>query len=161
MIPLLISSGYSYVATIFLCPLFFSLAHVHHAYEIRRLELKLIIIVTLSQILITMIFGTYSSFLFLRTGHMISPLLCHIFCNYMGPPIIPSDHPKKYLIAIMHVIGLGAFFGVLFPLTDPSIFSSIYYNCDVYRYCDIPTYSNSSAYSRQILPENCIFSEPI
>ncbi|KAK4396506.1 CAAX prenyl protease 2 [Sesamum angolense] len=38
----------------------------------------------------TVIFGAYASFLLVRTGHLTAPLIAHIFCNFMGLPVIVS-----------------------------------------------------------------------
>lgn len=38
------------------------------------------------QFVYTTIFGWYASYLFLRTGSLIPPILCHSFCNIMGFP---------------------------------------------------------------------------
>ncbi|KAL0347064.1 UNVERIFIED_CONTAM: CAAX prenyl protease 2 [Sesamum calycinum] len=38
----------------------------------------------------TVIFGAYASFLLVRTGHLTAPLMAHIFCNFMGLPVIVS-----------------------------------------------------------------------
>ncbi|CAN1820797.1 CAAX prenyl protease 2 [Linum perenne] len=66
MIPLLLCGGFKPYIVICLCPILFSLG---------------------LQLGYTVIFGSYASFLFIRTGHLIAPLLAHIFCNYMGLPV--------------------------------------------------------------------------
>jgi hypothetical protein len=35
----------------------------------------------------TSLFGAYSSYLFLRTGLVVGPLIAHVFCNLMGLPV--------------------------------------------------------------------------
>ncbi|KAL0338617.1 UNVERIFIED_CONTAM: CAAX prenyl protease 2 [Sesamum angustifolium] len=69
MIPLLLCGGFSTYTVIFLCPIFFSLG---------------------VQLGYTVIFGAYASFLLVRTGHLTAPLIAHIFCNFMGLPVIVS-----------------------------------------------------------------------
>jgi hypothetical protein len=36
MAPLLVTSGYSLLSTVFIAPLFFGIAHVHHAYQMYK-----------------------------------------------------------------------------------------------------------------------------
>lgn len=44
------------------------------------------ITIVLFQLCYTTIFGAYTSFIFIRTGHLISCFLIHAFCNCMGFP---------------------------------------------------------------------------
>ncbi|KAM7254853.1 hypothetical protein ACFE04_020094 [Oxalis oulophora] len=69
MIPLLLCGGFRIYTVIFLCPVFFSLG---------------------LQLGYTVIFGSYASFLFIRTGNLASSLVAHIFCNFMGLPLLFS-----------------------------------------------------------------------
>ena len=34
----------------------------------------------------TTIFGMYSAFLFVKTGHFAAPFIVHAYCNFMGFP---------------------------------------------------------------------------
>ncbi|KAB5593474.1 CAAX prenyl protease [Ceratobasidium theobromae] len=94
---------------IFLTPLWFGLAHIHHAREQfnrfgrTKLALQQALVISMIQTGYTTLFGWYASFLFLRTGSVITPTLAHTFCNIMGMPTITQDireHPK-------HKIGMS------------------------------------------------------
>ncbi|XWS66692.1 hypothetical protein CRYUN_Cryun05aG0222900 [Craigia yunnanensis] len=91
MIPLLLCGGFKVYHVIFLCPTFFSLAHLNHMTEIYSRHnyslLKASMVVGL-QLGYTVIFGSYASFLFIRTGNLVAPLVAHAFCNYMGLPVL-------------------------------------------------------------------------
>ncbi|CAH2059102.1 unnamed protein product [Thlaspi arvense] len=91
MIPLLLCAGFRIYSAIFLCPILFSLAHLNHFREMyirhNRSYIKALLVVGL-QLGYTVVFGSYASFLFIRTGHLTAPLLAHIFCNYMGLPLL-------------------------------------------------------------------------
>ncbi|KAF2307613.1 hypothetical protein GH714_030190 [Hevea brasiliensis] len=86
MIPLLLCGGFKIYSVFFLCPILFSLAHLNHWMEIyvrhNYSMLKAAMVVGL-QLGYTVIFGSYASFLFIRTGHLLAPLVAHIFCNFM------------------------------------------------------------------------------
>ncbi|XP_065058627.1 CAAX prenyl protease 2-like [Rhopilema esculentum] len=131
MLPFLVPA-FGCRASVILCPLFFGIAHVHHAVEGLRMGMTLgsVIIRSVFQMGYTTIFGAYSAFLFLRTGHLAGPVLCHTFCNFMGFPefdrIPHSLYPKT--IATTFLFGLLGFYLLLFPLTDPVYFSSIYWD---------------------------------
>lgn len=111
------------------CPLFFGLAHVHHIMEWRRrgdgTPLTHALLVVLVQVCYTSIFGMFSAFLFIRTGHLASPVVSHALCNAMGLPAfeaVPS-HPFKYCVGVAYILGLTCFIALLIPLTDPTIFT--------------------------------------
>ncbi|XP_078388927.1 CAAX prenyl protease 2 isoform X2 [Cetorhinus maximus] len=75
----------------------------------------------------TAVFGAYTAFIFIRTGHLIGPVLCHSFCNYMGFPAIGAalDHPHKVTIFFFYLLGVILFFLLLFPMTDPTFYGSL------------------------------------
>lgn len=76
----------------------------------------------------TTIFGVYSAFLFLRTGHLVAPLLAHAFCNHMGFPnfeeVFAHQAPTRYFVAGAFVLGLLLWCLLLFPLTSPDLYSN-------------------------------------
>ena len=49
-------------------------------------EWKQALFVSVFQMHYTTLFGMYSAFLFLRTGHLAAPVVVHGFCNFMGFP---------------------------------------------------------------------------
>ncbi|KAF8875282.1 hypothetical protein BD779DRAFT_1563720, partial [Infundibulicybe gibba] len=85
-------SGASRIRMIFLGPLTFGLAHVHHAWDTYNRygrtpdALKRALFTTLFQLLYTTLFGIHASFLFLRTGSILPAVSSHVFCNIMGLP---------------------------------------------------------------------------
>lgn len=75
---------------IFLTPLYFGIAHIHHFYEFTLTHpytpLVPSLLLSLFQFAYTSIFGFYAAFLFLRTGSLPAVILAHSFCNWMGLP---------------------------------------------------------------------------
>ena len=107
-----------------IAPLFFGVAHLHHFYEqYRRLPLlqrtkEAILKLTLGllfQLSYTTLFGAYASHVFIRTGSLLSAILVHMFCNYMGLPEIsfvsPTSglHGYRWLILVTYIIGIAIF----------------------------------------------------
>ncbi|KAG1173213.1 hypothetical protein G6F71_005818 [Rhizopus microsporus] len=92
MIVVLYQANYSKGYLIFMSPLYFGLAHLHHAWEnyyvlggTRRAMIQSIS-ASLFQFAYTTVFGWYVSYLFLKTGSLWSCVICHSFCNIMGFP---------------------------------------------------------------------------
>ena len=75
---------------VFLTPLYFGIAHVHHFYEFRLSHpdtpLTPALLRTLFQFGYTTVFGWYVAFIYLRTGSLYAVFIIHAFCNYMGLP---------------------------------------------------------------------------
>ncbi|MCJ1469176.1 hypothetical protein MMC07_007809 [Pseudocyphellaria aurata] len=90
LIPLHLLCLLSPVKIIFLTPLYFGIAHVHHAYEFNlthpHTRLLPILVRSLLQFAYTTLFGWYATFVFLRTGSVIAVVLAHAFCNWCGLP---------------------------------------------------------------------------
>ena len=63
--------------------------------------------------LYTTVFGFYSAFLFLRTGHLAAPVVVHCFCNSMGFPdfaeVVHKPPKERTLLLALYVCGLGLF----------------------------------------------------
>ncbi|TFA97935.1 hypothetical protein CCMA1212_010332 [Trichoderma ghanense] len=91
-IPLLLVAGSSLSRIIFLSPVVFGLAHLHHFYEFRvthpQTPLVAAVARSVLQFSYTSIFGAYANFLFLRTGSLLAVVAVHAFCNSMGLPRI-------------------------------------------------------------------------
>ncbi|KAF4120265.1 prenyl protein peptidase [Geosmithia morbida] len=89
-VPLLLSAGHTMESAVFLSPLVFGLAHVHHFYEFRQTNPQVPVIAALArsvlQFAYTYLFGIYATFIFLRTGSLLAVVLVHTFCNSMGLP---------------------------------------------------------------------------
>lgn len=71
----------------------------------------------------TTLFGAYSAYLFLRTGHFVAPFLAHAFCNHMGFPdfseVFNMQEPQRTLTMCVCVVGLVSWCLLLEPLTNP------------------------------------------
>lgn len=102
------------------------------------------------QVLYTTIFGAYSAYLFLRTGHFVAPFIVHAFCNHMGFPdfseVIKYNEPKRTLTLGICVVGLISWCLLLTPLTNPSWYSNnIYWKTEptlMFCYSQHSTYMN-------------------
>lgn len=90
IIPLHILAHVSGKKIIFLTPLYFGIAHVHHLYEFRITHpdtpFVLAILRSAFQFTYTSLFGFFAAFAFVRTGNVYSIILVHSFCNWMGLP---------------------------------------------------------------------------
>ncbi|KAF5000410.1 hypothetical protein FGRMN_1740 [Fusarium graminum] len=141
-VPLLLRSGASLTGTIFMSPLIFGLAHLHHFYEFRithpRTPLPVAVARSLFQLTYTSLFGAYATFLFLRTGSLLAVVLVHAFCNCMGLPRLwgqldpywlPEGDPsvtssRKVWTGVYYVLlvsGLVAWWQNLYSLTETSM----------------------------------------
>ncbi|KAH7262673.1 hypothetical protein BKA59DRAFT_36886 [Fusarium tricinctum] len=141
-VPLLLRSGASLTGTIFMSPLIFGLAHLHHFYEFRithpRTPLPVAIARSLLQLSYTSLFGAYATFLFIRTGSLLGVVLVHTFCNCMGLPRLwgqldpywlPEGDPsvassRKTWTGVYYVLlvgGLVAWWQNLYSLTETSM----------------------------------------
>ncbi|XP_071832839.1 CAAX prenyl protease 2-like isoform X2 [Apostichopus japonicus] len=121
-------------SSIFICPLFFGVAHIHHVSEKLRFRKRgdeSIWLPAIFQFFYTSIFGAYSAFLFIRTGHLIGPFLSHAFCNIMGFPeleMIPQYPPnQRAIIWTLLVLGLVMCVALLAPVTNPDYYESLFY----------------------------------
>lgn len=137
MVPLLLCGGFKPYNVVFLSPIFFSLAHLNHLWELYSRQncsmLKAVMVVGL-QLGYTVIFGSYASLLFIRTGHLVAPTIAHIFCNIMGLPLLFSR--AKGTITMAFVSGLVGFVWLLFPATAPDLYNDRTDNCHCWQgYC--------------------------
>lgn len=75
---------------VFITPLYFGIAHIHHFYEYTlthpHTPLLPALARSLFQFTYTSLFGFYAVFLFLRTANIPAVILAHSFCNFMGLP---------------------------------------------------------------------------
>ncbi|XP_012275815.1 CAAX prenyl protease 2 [Orussus abietinus] len=130
MLPLLLQC-FAPTTVIFICPLFFGLAHFHHIMERRKLgiQLKHVLVMSCFQFAQTTIFGAYAAFLFIKTGHLVAPVVAHSFCNHMGVPNVMEiatykDPFKRVGLFSLFVFGLLAWCFLLTPLTNPTFFNN-------------------------------------
>ncbi|KAF8042900.1 hypothetical protein BT93_A1279 [Corymbia citriodora subsp. variegata] len=137
MISILLCGGFEKYSILILGPILFSLAHLNHFMEIYVKQngqlLKASMIIGL-QLGYTVVFGSYASFLFIRTGHLLAPLVAHIFCNYMGLPLLFSR--RKGIATVAFVAGMMGFLWLLFPMTRPDFYNDRTKNCRCWHaYC--------------------------
>jgi len=113
MIPLLLCGGFKMSTIIFLSPVFFSLAHLNHLFELHQQGCNFMrsLLIVGVQLGYTVIFGWYAAFLFIRTGNLLCPIVAHVFCNMMGLPVFSSPRTKGAAsVAFMAgLISLAAF----------------------------------------------------
>ena len=127
LISYLLIKGVSPTKALWISPLPFALAHVHHVIDLvvhQGVKLPHAIVICLVQVGYTCVFGWFAAFLLLRTGHFASLVITHAFCNYMGFPrfgAIPN-HPKSVVLTIIFLAGIASFIGLLFPLTEPRLY---------------------------------------
>jgi len=118
MIQALLATGMSAKKVTLVAPLFFGIAHAHHA--IKRLsqgeQPKTVLLETIFQFLYTSLFGSYASYAFVRVGSVLSVTLSHSYCNWMGLPDLSCFgnlhhplHPYRRIIFVFYWIGIGAF----------------------------------------------------
>ncbi|XP_054846117.1 CAAX prenyl protease 2 isoform X2 [Eublepharis macularius] len=115
---------------IFTCPLFFGVAHFHHVIEqlrFRQGSTASIFLSAVFQFSYTAVFGAYTAFIFIRTGHLVGPVLCHSFCNYVGFPAVGAalEHPQRLLVVFFYLLGVVLFLLLLHPMTDPAFFGHL------------------------------------
>lgn len=133
MLPILVPS-FGETWSILICPLLFGVAHFHHLYEKIRegVDLKMALLQSVFQFSYTTIFGAYSAFLFLRTDHLMAPVIAHAFCNHMGFPdfreVFAHKKPTKFYVMGSFVLGLVLWCYLLYPLTSPWLYGNdLYY----------------------------------
>ncbi|CAG2205944.1 FACE2 [Mytilus edulis] len=134
MLPLLVPC-FGQGLSVFLCPLFFGVAHVHHMIEkvtTGGLDVKTACKQSLFQLTYTTLFGIYSAFLFLRTGHLIAPVIAHAFCNHMGFPsfgeVMGHPQPVKHKLIASFILGLFMWIVLFYPVTTPFLYSNYIYD---------------------------------
>lgn len=81
----------------------------------------------------------------LPTGHLIGPVLCHSFCNYVGFPAVGAalEHPQRVLVVFFYLLGMVLFLLLLHPMTDPAFFGHLPI-CSLAR---LPSPDTSSSFS--------------
>ncbi|KAG7204010.1 hypothetical protein KM043_001872 [Ampulex compressa] len=130
MLPLLLQC-FAPTTAIFICPLFFGIAHFHHVVEGIKMgmEFKRVLFISCFQFVYTTLFGAYAAFLFAKTGHVVAPFMAHSFCNHMGFPdlsevVAYKDPLKRAGVMCLFVIGLLAWCFLLTPMTNPVLFNN-------------------------------------
>ncbi|VDM32170.1 unnamed protein product [Hydatigera taeniaeformis] len=116
--------------------LLFSISHFHHVVEkvYAGLAIREALLDVLAQVLMTAMFGVYSTLLVLRSGHLAAAVGVHSLCNAMGMPDIAGEmhlaeirDPQRGRRVYIALLLIG-FFGwllligpasTLFGLSDP------------------------------------------
>ncbi|XP_014878505.1 CAAX prenyl protease 2-like isoform X1 [Poecilia latipinna] len=108
MLPMLVPCTGA-TALIFIAPLFFGVALLHHIREQLHLGKDKV------------------SAIFLGAGHIMGPVLCHSFCNSQGLPDTGSalSRPQRSAVLICYLTGVLLFLVVLFPFTDPFLYGCL------------------------------------
>lgn len=133
MMPVLLLK-FSTTTTIMITPLFFGVAHLHHMVERIRsgIDKRTAIIISCFQFVYTTIFGIYSAYLFVRTGHFMAPFIAHAFCNHMGFPdindLVSQPNPQRKIFYGLYVTGLVTFLTLAPILSDPQLYAHNLYN---------------------------------
>ena len=123
------------------CPLWFGIAHIHHAYtqwkdgtqgEAQRhvnkgVLLKRIFVHTMAKTTYTSIFGYMAVLLYLRSGNLIAPIVAHMICNWVQLPNIAfmslNSSPYscmytfRWLLGAAHIAGLVLFSMYVIPFS--------------------------------------------
>lgn len=90
LIPLHLLAKVSPAKIVFLTPLYFGIAHVHHFYEFTlthpHTPLAPAVLRTLLQFAYTTLFGWFADFIYLRSGSLYVCIIIHSFCNWVGLP---------------------------------------------------------------------------
>ncbi|XP_072158088.1 CAAX prenyl protease 2 isoform X3 [Bemisia tabaci] len=129
MLPLLLTC-FKPMAAVFICPLFFGTAHFNRLAErvLAGVDFKHAFLFSFFQFIYTTIFGAYSAYLFVRTGHFVPSFLAHVFCNIMGladiMEIVSLPEPRRSITAAIFVIGFISWCYLLSPLTSPALYSN-------------------------------------
>ncbi|WWC66998.1 uncharacterized protein I206_100905 [Kwoniella pini CBS 10737] len=114
-----ILGGIPFKSLVFATPLWFGVAHAHHALETYRKNGSTrnaaihAILSCLFQLSYTTLFGWFASYIYLKTGSVIPSLTSHIFCNVMGiylPTLAVARHPKRKIqIWTSYLAGIAGF----------------------------------------------------
>lgn len=135
LMPLMVPT-FGWKAAVCFCPVFFGLAHFHHMLQkikFEGLEFKTAFFQSVFQFAYTTVFGVYCAYIFIRTGHLIGPVLCHAFCNHIGFPdfnevLNEDDFDKKAKIIGCYILGPLLFFMLLNFFTAPILYSNEVYS---------------------------------
>jgi membrane protease YdiL (CAAX protease family) len=117
MMSALIGSGMSPIKSVLVSPLFFGVAHAHHAWmRVSNGErLRPVLFATAFQLAYTSLFGAYAAFAFYRSGSVMAVTLSHVYCNLMGLPdfnFVQPHHPMyryRSILLASFVVGVFGF----------------------------------------------------
>jgi membrane protease YdiL (CAAX protease family) len=106
--PFLYSEQIGVLRICWMTPLFFCVAHMHHAVTKLKSGEKwqIVLLGTVFQMTYTTLFGAYASYCFIKLGSLIDIVLVHSFCNFMGLPnvaLFSFDHNQMKMSGRDHV----------------------------------------------------------
>eukprot|EP00977_Amphora_coffeiformis_P025033 scaffold18039_cov166-Amphora_coffeaeformis.AAC.3 len=123
MVPVLLATGLHANTVCWTAPLFFGVAHFHHAFQKLREEgtrPTSVAVQTLFQFAYTTLFGAYATYVYIHTQSTVAVALVHGFCNWMGLPNFLFFqqkhvlHDYRHALLAAHVIGSACFGTSLF-----------------------------------------------
>ncbi|KAI5633042.1 CAAX protease self-immunity domain-containing protein [Phthorimaea operculella] len=118
------------MTAVFVGPVLFGIAHFHHMFEQMKAgyDFKTALMISTFQFTYTSLFGAYSAYLFLRTGHFVAPLVAHMFCNHMGFPNFGEigEYPwvQRIVIIFNFLLGFSLWCLLLSTATNPEIYEN-------------------------------------
>ena len=127
LLSFLLASGVARPAALWLSPLIFASAHLHHLHELiahQGASPGAALRCLAPQLAYTTLFGWLAAFFFLRTRHLAAAVLPHAFCNAVGPPGAPPRSIPLHVTAAAYLVGIAAFYGNLYPWTEPHLFGN-------------------------------------
>ncbi|ORX50689.1 Abi-domain-containing protein [Piromyces finnis] len=137
MISVCYLANFSNTFMIFVLPLFFGLAHVHHAYEQYSLHkneeniISRIIFSIILQFSYTNLFGWFASFLLLRTDNVLSSIFAHALCNIFNFPdvnsVLSATGKTRTIYIMFYIIGLILFIIGMSFVSKTSLIQSLFW----------------------------------
>ena len=124
LLPVLLAGGHSPLRAAAGATSIFAAAHVHHlatrlhhAGESVHDSLAAIVLM----VGYTSVFSAYACALFLRTGSVMSPVLAHTVCNWIGLPAFGAmfSGPERHAWIALQLSGIAIFCAAFAPATDP------------------------------------------
>ena len=105
-IPFLLNHHCSKVFVFFYCSSLFGVAHLHHLISEKNITKKKVM-KSLVQVGFTTLFGMYSTSVYFQTNSIVSTILCHGYCNFLGFPDFSAMEEKK--IRNVYICGMIGF----------------------------------------------------
>ncbi|CUM66921.1 uncharacterized protein PRCAT00004606001 [Priceomyces carsonii] len=99
-------------------PLLFGIAHLHHGYELYHVQkrgmFETFVIITV-QFIYTTLFGILENYVFFKYSNLITCVMVHSLCNFMGFPDfnVEGSTPYKLVYYSLMIIGAYLFFKLL------------------------------------------------
>lgn len=125
----LVLEVFSPKVAVFIAPLPFALSHLHHIFDDMRkgTSKQAAVLRRAFQMSYSYLFGAYATFLFVRTGNIVAPIISHSICNSMGLPLFGyikhyPDRSTRILLWSSYIAGFVAWLLLLKPLTEPALY---------------------------------------